>query len=60
MEKGEKGRQRREEDRGVENKMGEKEKRRGKRKIRNEKDFQGREEREREKKMKFSSWDRIP
>lgn len=44
MEKGGKGRQRREEDRGVENKMEEKGKRRGKRKIWNEKDFQGREE----------------
>lgn len=60
MEKGRKGRQKREEERGVENKMRGKKKRREK-KIWNEKDSQGREEKRKGvRKIKFKSWDRIP
>lgn len=61
MEKGRKGGQKREEERGVENKMRGKKKRREKRKIWNEKDSQGREEKRKGvRKIKFKSWDRIP
>lgn len=57
MEKGRKGRQKREEERGVENKM----RGREKRKIWNEKDSQGREEKRKGvRKIKFKSCDRIP
>lgn len=57
MEKGRKGRQKREEKGGVENKM----RGREKRKIWNEKDSQGREEKRKGvRKIKFKSCDRIP